>query len=69
LADGSTIVGKPLINLTVFFIGLMMWTVAVLMNWKNSTNSVNFLLSDVGFASADATDVVKGTSMGHISTS
>jgi len=42
-------------------------TVAVIINWKSATNSVNFALSDVGLTSADATDVLKGTSIGHIS--
>ncbi|KNZ73148.1 putative alpha-galactosidase D [Termitomyces sp. J132] len=43
-------------------------TVVVLINWQNSARSLVFNLADVGFASADAVDLIEGTSLGKLTT-
>ncbi|KAJ7274098.1 glycoside hydrolase family 27 protein [Mycena rebaudengoi] len=44
-------------------------TVAVVINWQNSSRSVTFNLADVGFSSATATDLISGASLGKLTTS
>ncbi|KAJ7464702.1 glycoside hydrolase family 27 protein [Mycena galericulata] len=44
-------------------------TVAVVINWENATRSLTFELTDVGFSSATATDLITGTALGKLTTS
>lgn len=44
-------------------------TVAVVLNFVNSSRSVTFNLADVGFSSATATDLITGTSLGKLTSS
>ncbi|KAF9448720.1 carbohydrate-binding module family 35 protein [Macrolepiota fuliginosa MF-IS2] len=44
-------------------------TVAVILNWQNSTRSVTFDLTDVGFRSATASDLFSGKSLGTLTSS
>ncbi|KAF8157995.1 glycoside hydrolase family 27 protein [Crassisporium funariophilum] len=41
-------------------------TVAVIINWENSSRSLTFNLADVGFSSATATDLITGASLGKL---
>ncbi|KAK7048717.1 alpha-galactosidase [Favolaschia claudopus] len=41
-------------------------TVALVINWQDSSRSLTFNLADVGFSSATATDLITGTSLGKI---
>jgi len=43
-------------------------TVALIVNWQNSSRSLTFNLADVGFVSANAVDLVTGTSLGRLTT-
>ncbi|KAG6860785.1 hypothetical protein C0995_007591 [Termitomyces sp. Mi166 len=43
-------------------------TAVVLINWQNSTRSLAFNLIDVGFVSANAVDLITGTSLGKLTT-
>ncbi|KAK6992414.1 alpha-galactosidase [Favolaschia claudopus] len=44
-------------------------TVALVINWQDSSRSLTFNLADVGFSSATATDLITGTSLGKVTTS
>nr|GAT53645.1 predicted protein [Mycena chlorophos] len=44
-------------------------TVAVIVNWGNTSRSLTISLADVGFTSATATDLISGNSLGTITTS
>ncbi|KAF8073970.1 glycoside hydrolase superfamily [Lyophyllum atratum] len=41
-------------------------TVAFIINWSSSSRSLTFNLADVGFASANAVDLITGTSLGKL---
>ncbi|KAF5317522.1 hypothetical protein D9619_013198 [Psilocybe cf. subviscida] len=44
-------------------------TVAVVINWQNSSRALTFSLADVGLSSASATDLITGVSLGTVHTS
>lgn len=43
-------------------------TVALIINWQSSSRSLTFNLADVGFASANAVDLITGASLGRLTT-
>ncbi|GLB38649.1 putative alpha galactosidase A [Lyophyllum shimeji] len=43
-------------------------TVALVINWQTSSRSLTFNLADVGFASANAVDLITGASLGKLTT-
>lgn len=65
LADGSTVARTSSQHRTLIDCGLTP-SQPVLINWQNSSRSLTFNLADVGLASANAVDLITGTSLGKL---